>query len=365
MITNICLYTILYLFNCDIVLSIKRTLPNLDEINSKKPNECRRCEILADSFNYWIEKTSRGKYEGGDAAWEEAKLKSYAHSEIRLVEVQEGLCSEVKKHQDDCYTLAEESEQVLEKWWFSEGPSSADLYTWLCIETLQYCCPKNHYGEFCLPCLYGRNNYVCSGHGTCNGDGTRKGDGKCECKKGYDGTSCEECAKNYYHSENTCNLCHKACNECTDEGADKCNECKPGWSLQSGTCIDIDECIITNLCKPDQYCLNKEGSYICKSCDKSCKTCVGSGLSNCTSCNPDHVLWSGFCMDDKLKSDLLRNTLKKLSLYCGLLIIAFFIFRNSKTLASLVILIISTFVYFSEKSSDINTVDVISNLYLK
>ncbi|XP_013197396.1 cysteine-rich with EGF-like domain protein 2 [Amyelois transitella] len=353
-------YTTFYLlFICDIVLSKKL----LHKFNAQKLNECNRCKILSDSFNFWIEKTSRGKYEGGDVAWEEAKLKTYARSEIRLVEVQEGLCSELKSHQDDCYVLAEEAEQVLEKWWFDDGPKSADLYSWLCIDTLQYCCPKNHYGESCLPCPNGKNNEVCSGHGSCNE--SRKGDGKCKCKKGYDGTSCDVCAKNFYLNKDICQPCHKACNGCSGDGANMCNECKLGWSLELGECVDIDECVDTTICKPDEYCSNNEGSYVCYPCDKSCKTCLGGGVSNCTSCVSDHVLWSGFCMDDKLKSDLFRNTLKKLALYCGLLVIAFFIFRNTKTLASVVILIISIFIFISEKSSDINTVDVISNLYLK
>ena len=42
-------------------------------------------------------RTARGKFEGGDADWEEKKLRSYSNSEVRLVEIQEKLCTDVKK----------------------------------------------------------------------------------------------------------------------------------------------------------------------------------------------------------------------------------------------------------------------------
>lgn len=52
-------------------------------------------------------KTARGKFEGGDADWEEKKLRSYSNSEVRLVEIQEKLCSEVSRGEDQvvpCYS---------------------------------------------------------------------------------------------------------------------------------------------------------------------------------------------------------------------------------------------------------------------
>jgi len=47
-----------------------------------------------------MERTARGKFEGGDAAWEEERLGSYSHSEVRLVEIQEKLCSSVDRGKD-------------------------------------------------------------------------------------------------------------------------------------------------------------------------------------------------------------------------------------------------------------------------
>ena len=42
-----------------------------------------------------MEKTARGYHEGGDADWEEKKLKNYAHSEVRLAEIQSMLCTDI------------------------------------------------------------------------------------------------------------------------------------------------------------------------------------------------------------------------------------------------------------------------------
>lgn len=52
-----------------------------------------------------MERTSRGKFEGGDADWEEKKLRSYANSEVRLVEIQEKLCSDLSKGEDQVYQI--------------------------------------------------------------------------------------------------------------------------------------------------------------------------------------------------------------------------------------------------------------------
>lgn len=352
-------FLILFFFCCELIGSKKITSRDNNGLSSSKLSECRRCKLLTDSFNHWLDKTSRGKYEGGDAAWEEAKLKSYSRSEIRLVEIQEGLCSELKVSQDSCYALAEEAEQVLETWWFHEDPTSADLYTWLCIENLQHCCPKGHFGDACTACPKDKDNKICGGHGRCDGDGSRKGNGTCLCRRGYSGVTCNECDTNYYYTNsNTCEACHKSCEGCNGSGADACVACKPGWELKSGLCIDIDECS-DSICDPNEYCANTEGSYSCSECDLSCKTCMGEGPSNCTSCEPSNVLWIGSCIDDELKQNIITNAFRKLALYIGLLIITFFTFRTSASGASLVVLCIAVFIYFSEKNLKMGTLRVV------
>ena len=189
-----------------------------DKIKNSKPlNECSRCKLLTDSFMHWLEKTARGKHEGGDAAWEEAKLKSYSRSEMRLVDIQEKLCSDLKVNQDSCYSIVENAEQPIERWWFEEDHNPPNLYKWLCIDNLKYCCPSRHFGENCNSCPLNENNEVCSGNGQCDGDGTRNGNGTCICTRGFAGIDCDKCAKNFYKNKSDCKPCHNACDECNGD----------------------------------------------------------------------------------------------------------------------------------------------------
>ncbi|XP_028162932.1 cysteine-rich with EGF-like domain protein 2 [Ostrinia furnacalis] len=327
-----------------------------------KISECQRCKVLSDSIKYWLDKTSRGKYEGGDAAWEESKLKSYSRSEVRLVEVQEGLCSELNKHQDYCYSLAEDAESLIEKWWYLDNPQSVDLYTWLCIDNLHYCCPKNHYGESCSPCPH-INNKLCGGHGHCNGDGTRKGNGTCHCHKGYTGKHCELCDSNYYSMDSICKPCHKACSECTGEGDGACKQCKDGWEMVNGVCTDINECLAPSVCRAIQYCVNTEGSYDCRTCDASCKTCVGEGKFNCTSCDNAEALWNGICVNGRIKYDILYQTVTRCCKYSSLFTIAYFLHRYSKSLAPLAVSALAVYLYFTEKAYNMTVIEVAKNFF--
>ncbi|GFQ66390.1 protein disulfide isomerase CRELD1, partial [Trichonephila clavata] len=84
---------------------------------------------------------------------EESRLGTYADSEIRLVEIQEKLCSEEEKAFDQCHHLAEEHEALLEEWWFKSKASYPDIFYFLCIDKLLVCCPENHFGSDCKPCL--------------------------------------------------------------------------------------------------------------------------------------------------------------------------------------------------------------------
>lgn len=331
----------------------------LANLGSGETGDCNQCRLLSDSFNNWLQKTARGKYEGGDTAWEEAKLKSYARSEMRFVEIQEGLCSEVKKQKDRCYALAEEAEHLLEQWWVHEDPNSQDLFSWLCISTLQYCCPKNHYGPSCTVCPVDKNGRICGEKGLCNGEGTRKGNGSCICKKGFEGQFCEICAENYYITpEEDCKPCHKACNNCRGEGAAACVMCKTGWELEFGACKDVDECLKDSSCKVNEYCVNLEGSYSCKACNVTCKTCSGKGPTNCTSCEVDQILMNGMCLDEALQHQYLLSTMKRMALYAILLISLFFICQRMQLLLPLVVLLMSILIYNCEYDNTVNIFSV-------
>lgn len=339
------------IFLCDIIIGKSTVI-----------NDCRICKSLTGSFNHWLDKTSRGKFEGGDAAWEESKLKSYSRSEVRLVEIQEGLCSEVKKQQDKCYALAEEAEILLEQFWFHEDSQALDLFTWLCIDNLKYCCPEGHYGENCYPCPVDEKNNICGRHGHCSGDGTRNGNGSCICDTGYTGEHCQSCASNFYKGRLGCDPCHKSCLECIGDGPRACKECKTGWEMVSGLCMDVDECLEEFKCAANQYCINLEGSYLCRMCDDSCSNCTGEGPYNCTACKPHHMLWSGYCIKNELKNHILKDIFLRGVIYIGLLVLAYYLFGISKFLAAVIILFNAIYIYHTESGASFSIVDVSKNL---
>lgn len=47
-----------------------------------------------------LEKTKNGHFGGGNTAWEEKNLLTYANSEVRFVEIHDSLCSETTQNQD-------------------------------------------------------------------------------------------------------------------------------------------------------------------------------------------------------------------------------------------------------------------------
>lgn len=236
-----------------------------DRLKAEKLPPCKACSTLVKSFELGMEKTSRGKYEGGDTAYEEEKMGKYKYSEVRLVEIQEQMCSDVTRGRDQCHALLEDFEELIEEWWKkqTELPS---LYEFLCIEKGEVCCPVGKFGPNCDPCL------DCHDNGVCKGNGTRKGNGKCLCDPGYAGDGCLECDKGYYESfkdetKLLCSNCHMACDErgCKGAGSKSCVGCKDGWVRdKEGNCIDIDECSRKeNPCKSNQFCVNNEGSFSC------------------------------------------------------------------------------------------------------
>lgn len=170
-----------------------------------------------------MDKTSKGKFEGGDVSWEEEKLGSYSQSEVRLVETQELVCADVEEGKDQCYAFNEQYDSIIEDWWFNYQLKEENLFQFLCIDNIKICCPDLHYGPNCLPCL-GYPDQVCSNNGKCKGSGTRKGNGKCSCDTEYDGEKCDQCASNYYESyrDNNkllCSKCHVSCEgQCAKEG---------------------------------------------------------------------------------------------------------------------------------------------------
>lgn len=59
-----------------------------------------------------MERTARYNFEGGDTAWQEQKLGSYATSETRFIEILETLC---QKTEFECNVFVEESEEFFRR----------------------------------------------------------------------------------------------------------------------------------------------------------------------------------------------------------------------------------------------------------
>ncbi|XP_055389428.1 cysteine-rich with EGF-like domain protein 2 [Condylostylus longicornis] len=346
---------IIFVFSIlEINAQIKKPPVNFSKDSKEKSTSlppCRACHVLIESFNSGLKKTERGKHEGGDAAWEEQKLGSYKNSELRLTEIQEFLCSDVKRGQDQCHTLASDSEELLEEWWFNKQTENPDLYSWLCIDKLKVCCPENHYGPDCLKCS------DCYGNGKCKGNGTRKGNGKCACDAGYSGDSCMDCDIEYYESYRDekkllCTPCHVSCGQggCTGASPKGCRKCKNGWVMNPEVgCFDINECVENpKVCTTDQFCVNNEGSYSCLECDRSCKGCTGDGPDMCMKCAENYSLRDGKCIDLTSEKREQWVTFTRFLTYLGLCVATCAIFHSSTYLAAFVGTIVAIYIAVSE-----------------
>lgn len=157
-----------------------------------------------------MERTSRGKHESGDTAWEEQNMRVYKKSVVRFMDILEETCQDIDRSQDQCLEFMGEVDELVEQWFLDEQETQPDLHLWLCVNERKVCCPPNTYGPDCLQCS------DCSGNGFCKGNNTRKGNGKCSCYTGYTGENCNQCDLQYYESfrDDTkllCTECHAAC----------------------------------------------------------------------------------------------------------------------------------------------------------
>lgn len=261
---------------------------------------CVTCEKIIENFNKGFEKTAKQNFGGGNTAWEERKLSKYETSEIRLVEIVEGLCD---SSSFECNRMVEENEELFETWWFKRKTKHPDLHKWFCVESIKVCCPKGTFGPDCNACVGGSQS-PCHGNGVCDGDGSRGGNGKCSCNHGYTGDFCLDCTAGHFNqvrndSYSLCTECHTSCKTCTGGATNQdCDECKDGWEEdEQEACVDVDECSVDPPCKEDEYCLNTDGSYSCKVCDKVCAGCSGPGPEKCQSCASGYHHVDGTCTD--------------------------------------------------------------------
>uniref|UniRef100_A0A2K6U6D6 protein disulfide-isomerase n=1 Tax=Saimiri boliviensis boliviensis TaxID=39432 RepID=A0A2K6U6D6_SAIBB len=238
---------------------------------ANKPTPCQRCRGLVDKFNQGMVDTAKKNFGGGNTAWEEKTLSKYEFSEIRLLEILEGLC---EGSDFECNQMLEAQEEHLEAWWLQLKNEYPDLFEWFCVKTLKVCCLPGTYGPDCLECQ-GGSQRPCSGNGHCSGDGSRQGDGSCRCHVGYQGPLCADCMDGYFSSlrnetHSFCTACDESCKTCLGPTNRDCGECEVGWVLEEGACVE---------------------------CDSSCVGCTGEGPGNCKECIPGYARELGQCAD--------------------------------------------------------------------
>ncbi|KAJ8261834.1 hypothetical protein GJAV_G00159000 [Gymnothorax javanicus] len=279
---------------------ISAFLQNVRTHTNDLKESCSTCREITENFNKGYDRTAKKNFGGGNTAWEERKLSKYETSEIRLVEILEGLCD---SSSFECNRMVEEHEEKIETWWFKRKTKHPDLFKWFCIEAIKVCCPKGTFGSDCNACV-GGSERPCHGNGACDGDGTRAGNGRCSCKHGYQGEFCLDCSDGHFSSFrndtfSVCSVCHTSCLTCTGRTNQDCVSCNPGWEKdEQGACNDVDECSQeAPPCKEDQYCLNTDGSYSCKACDKACTGCKGAGPGDCLTCSDGYREEEGSCID--------------------------------------------------------------------
>ncbi|XP_004845417.1 cysteine-rich with EGF-like domain protein 2 isoform X1 [Heterocephalus glaber] len=266
---------------------------------ARKTTPCQRCRTLVDKFKQGMANTAKKNFGGGNTAWEEKTLSKYEFSEIRLLEIMEGLC---ESSDFECNQLLEQQEEHLEGWWLQLKKEHPDLFEWFCVQTLEVCCSPGTYGPDCRACQ-GGSERPCSGNGHCNGDGSRQGDGSCQCHTGYKGTLCTDCIDGYFQSlktetHSTCTACDESCRTCLGPTNRDCSNCEAGWVRIKDACVDVDECAAdAPPCSDTQYCENVAGSYTCEECDSTCVGCTGKGPAKCKECVPGYTEESGQCAD--------------------------------------------------------------------
>ncbi|XP_038833692.1 cysteine-rich with EGF-like domain protein 2 isoform X4 [Salvelinus namaycush] len=234
-------------------------------------SSCNTCKQIADNFIKGLDLTKKQNFGGGNTAWEERALSKYETSEIRLVEILENLCD---SSSFDCNHMVEEHEDHFETWWFKRQKKHPDLYKWFCIDTINVCCLKGTFGPDCNDLSNVPRGQARGVFGACISD-------------------------HLSHSIPYTTECHSSCKTCTGLTNEDCEKCKTGWGEDDeGACLDVNECLNDPpLCKEDQYCLNTDGSFSCKGCDKVCSGCTEAGPDKCQSCAPGYQDTEGTCTD--------------------------------------------------------------------
>ncbi|KAI6189206.1 Cysteine-rich with EGF-like domain protein 2 [Aphelenchoides besseyi] len=233
---------------------------------AKNGDSCGYCKYMVATFKQGLIKTENQHFAGGNTDWEERKLGKFKTSSKFVI-----LGDFTSRFQ--CNHMAEDNEELLEKWFFKRQDTDPNIFQYVCIDKMQKCCADGHYGPSCAPCPGALKGAACFNNGKCSGDGTREGTGKCECNEGYAGVRCSTCDAHYFavtqnDTHIQCKACFDGCaSDCTSEEPTGCVACRSGYKKDDELgCVDINECENTpNLCsKSHEKCVNTQGHYNCE-----------------------------------------------------------------------------------------------------
>uniref|UniRef100_A0A1B6K8T9 Saposin B-type domain-containing protein n=1 Tax=Graphocephala atropunctata TaxID=36148 RepID=A0A1B6K8T9_9HEMI len=131
-------YCLIMSFSLVILITESNCYDRAKNESEVKRAVCEACEMFVGYFYDAMERTGGYSYGGGDSAWEKEHLGSYVTSEIRFIEIQEGMCDNViNKYM--CVRLSELWEDYLETWWLHGRQDTPDLVQYLCVDRVKLC----------------------------------------------------------------------------------------------------------------------------------------------------------------------------------------------------------------------------------
>ncbi|KAJ8347152.1 hypothetical protein SKAU_G00285530 [Synaphobranchus kaupii] len=160
----------------------------------------------------------------------------------------------------------------------AECEESHVLYEGACVEDCPVGFYRNVEEKVCVRCA-GPEQSQCQ---TCAETGSVWHNGKCR----------SECPSNSYHDQHSgeCKNCEESCLTCVGAGASLCSSCREGMMVDGQ-----GHCVAVPACPPLSY---RDLQGRCQPCHTHCAHCSGPGKLSCLSCNRNHFLLNGSCLDD-------------------------------------------------------------------
>ncbi|ESN93278.1 hypothetical protein HELRODRAFT_88819, partial [Helobdella robusta] len=147
------------------------------------------------------------------------------------------------------------------------------------------------------PC---NGNGICDGDGTHSGTGKcschpgYEGELCGKCSDGYYARKQRNVAADGDAAANN------ACSQCGGPDVESCTACASRYFKNNKGICNLDECTMPGFrlrCALDEYCVNSIGSYKCSTCHPTCLSCHGPGRDNCKQCKDGYHIEEGACVD--------------------------------------------------------------------